>query len=220
MKEEATYVKLVEKVVEINRTEGLSGQEINVLMLDKINKHQEVIAEMVRLQRIEIERRIPAYFILPGQGREEYMLHLSEPRQQLGIISKDQAAVLNTYEKQGYKKLYPDQYHLLTLLDTIANSFNKIWEQRYEDAMSDLTGNIDMLPMKASDLPNQKAKLFESQYLTKELRLLFISVIMTIGRLIRHIHYKISNETARFQDQSKAAELKYKKLEEYKDLLN
>lgn len=80
IKEEALYVKLVEKIVEINTAEGLAGQEINVLMLDKINKHQQVIVEMIRLQRIEIERKIPAYFILPGQGREEYMLHLSEPR--------------------------------------------------------------------------------------------------------------------------------------------
>ena len=76
------------------------------------------------------------------------------------------------------------------------------------------------MPVKASDQANQKAKLFESQYLTKDLRVLFIGIVMTIGRLVRHIHYKISNETARFQDQSKAAEVKYKKLDEYKDLLN
>ena len=50
--------------------------------------------------------------------------------------------------------------------------------------------------------------------------MLFIGIVMTIGRLVRHIHYKISNETARFQDQSKAAEGKYKKLDEYKELLN
>ncbi len=43
---------------------------------------------------------------------------------------------------------------------------------------------------------------------------------MTIGKLVRHMHYKISNETARFQDQSKNAETKYKKLDSLKEMLN
>ena len=52
------------------------------------------------------------------------------------------------------------------------------------------------------------------------MRSLLFDCLMTVARLIRHIHYKIANETSRFQDTSKAAELKYKQLEEYKDLLN
>lgn len=66
IKNEGTFVKIVEKIVEINKIEGGAGQEINVLLLDKINKHKEVVAEMARLQRIEIERKIPNYFLLPG----------------------------------------------------------------------------------------------------------------------------------------------------------
>lgn len=111
IKDESLYVKLVDKVVEINRgveEAGGSWQEINVLMLDKVNKHQQVLTEMVRLQRVEIERKVPDYFVLTDQGREKYMLHLSEPRKQITLITKDQAALLNNYEKQGYKKLYPD----------------------------------------------------------------------------------------------------------------
>jgi hypothetical protein len=66
IKNEGTFVKIVEKIVEINKNEGGAGQEINVLLLDKINKPKEVITEMTRLQRIEIERKIPNYFLLPG----------------------------------------------------------------------------------------------------------------------------------------------------------
>ena len=66
IKNEGTFVKIVEKIVEINKIEGGAGQEINVLLLDKINKNKEVVAEMARLQRIEIERKIPNYFLLPG----------------------------------------------------------------------------------------------------------------------------------------------------------
>jgi hypothetical protein len=62
IKNEGTFVKIVEKIVEMNRSEGGPGQEINVLLLDKINKHKEVITEMARLQRIEIEGKIPNYF--------------------------------------------------------------------------------------------------------------------------------------------------------------
>ena len=63
IKDEAAFVTLVEKVVEMNRLEGgggsAAGQEINVLMLDKVNKKDEVLKEMIRLQRIEIERKMP-----------------------------------------------------------------------------------------------------------------------------------------------------------------
>jgi hypothetical protein len=33
------------------------------------------------------------------------------------------------------------------------------------------------------------------------------------------MHYKVSNETSRFQDSSKTASAKYQKLDEYKELL-
>lgn len=51
LKDEAAFVTLVEKVVEMNRLEGggAAGQEINVLMLDKVNKKDEVLKEMIRL---------------------------------------------------------------------------------------------------------------------------------------------------------------------------
>lgn len=52
------------------------------------------------------------------------------------------------------------------------------------------------------------------------MRQLLINVIMAIGKLVRHMHYKVSNETARFQEQSKNAELKYKKLDDLKEILN
>jgi len=84
IKNEAVFVKIVEKIVDNVRNEGAPGQEINVLLLDKINRNREVIYEMVRLQRIEIEKKIPNYFLLPGQGKEEYVQHLKEARQIIG----------------------------------------------------------------------------------------------------------------------------------------
>lgn len=40
------------------------------------------------------------------------------------------------------------------------------------------------------------------------------------ARLIRHIHFRIGNETSRFLETGKTAEGKYKQLEEYRDVLN
>jgi hypothetical protein len=77
---------------------------------------------------------------------------------------------------------------------------------------------IDVLPMKKSDQPLMKSKLFTQ--LDPNLRDLILTVLLSISRLVRHVHYKISNETARFQDASKAAQLKYQKLDEYKELLH
>jgi hypothetical protein len=43
---------------------------------------------------------------------------------------------------------------------------------------------------------------------------------MIVSKLFKHVHYKVSNETHRFQDTSKAADLKYKQLEDYKEALS
>jgi hypothetical protein len=64
--------------------------------------------------------------------------------------------------------------------------------------VNELIANVDLLPLKTADQPNQKAKLFESTLLSKELRQLLITVVMAISKLVRHMHYKVSNETARF----------------------
>lgn len=49
--------------------------------------------------------------------------------------------------------------------------------------------------------------------------MILLSVVLALSRLLMHLHYKVSNETARFQDMSKVAEAKYRKLEEYKEML-
>lgn len=127
--------------------------------------------------------------------------------------------MLNQYEKNGLKRVHPELYSLLQTLDMMAGAYNKIWLQRYEEAMADFS-TVDLLPMKKQDLPSQKAKLYESQWVPSDLRALLLDCVITQGRLVLHIHYKVSNETNRFQDTSKAAETKYSQLEEYKDLLN
>lgn len=43
---------------------------------------------------------------------------------------------------------------------------------------------------------------------------------MTIAKLFKHVHYKVSNETMRFQETSKASEAKYRQLEDQKDALS
>lgn len=52
------------------------------------------------------------------------------------------------------------------------------------------------------------------------MRSLLLDVIMTVARLIKHIHYKVVNDTQRYQDTSAAAEAKYRQMNEYRELLN
>ena len=89
------------------------------------------------------------------------------------------------------------------MLDKAATGYNHIWEQRYEEAVVGFS-MIDVLPMNKSDQPLMKSKLFTQ--LDPNLRELILTVLLSTARLIRHVHYKISNETARFQDASKAAQ--------------
>ena len=104
---------------------------------------------------------------------------------------------MNQYEKQGIKAKYSELYHVLGIVDSVASAFNKVWNQKYEEAITDFS-MIDILPLKKSDQANVKAKLFESPYLTSETRSLLLDCVIAIARLIKHIHYKISNETNRF----------------------
>jgi hypothetical protein len=67
--------------------------------------------------------------------------------------------LFNNYEKDGTKKAYPALYHVLSILDIIALGYNRVWEQKYEEAITEFT-MIDILPMKKSDQPLMKSKLF------------------------------------------------------------
>jgi len=95
---------------------------------------------------------------------------------------------------------------MIEVLDKVATGYNRVWEQRYEDAIVEFS-MIDVLPMKRGDQALGKSKQFLN--LPPYMRDLFMTVVLTTSRLIRHVHYKISNETARFQDASKTAQTKY-----------
>lgn len=36
---------------------------VNVLLLDKINRHHDVIRQLIKIQREEIETKIPTFFV-------------------------------------------------------------------------------------------------------------------------------------------------------------
>lgn len=55
--------------------------------------------------------------------------------------------MLNDYEKNGLKKRFSELFTLLQVLDTIAAAYNKVWDQKYEDAMTEFS-LLDLLPMK------------------------------------------------------------------------
>jgi hypothetical protein len=54
---------------------------------------------------------------------------------------------MNEYEKQGMKQRYPDLYMNLLTLDVIGKAVNKIWNQKYEEALAELA-TIDAIPLK------------------------------------------------------------------------
>lgn len=53
-----------------------------------------------------------------------------------------------------------------------------------------------------------------------EVRHELLTSLLTTARLIRHVHFRIANETSRFMESGKPAEAKYKQMDEYRDLLN
>ena len=146
LKDDSKFIQLVLKVVALNE-DNHQEEYYNVLLLDKVNQHEQVIKYLIKLQRQEIERNSPQYFILANQGRENYIEHLREIKTPIVQVIHEKAQLLNHYEKQGYKKKYHEHYHILQILDAIASAFNKIWDQKYEEALIDLS-TLDLLPMK------------------------------------------------------------------------
>jgi hypothetical protein len=74
-------------------------------------------------------------------------------------VTQEHAKLFNNYEKEGTNKQYPSLYCLITILDNIALGYNKVWDQKYEEAITEFS-MIDLLPMKKQDQPLVKTKLF------------------------------------------------------------
>jgi hypothetical protein len=72
-----------------------SNEPMSIMLLDKVNKHEEVIKYMIKMQIEEIERKRPEYFVGIGMGREDFMNHIQEQRREVIQITKDQAPLLN-----------------------------------------------------------------------------------------------------------------------------
>ena len=72
-----------------------SNEPMSIMLLDKVNKHEEVIKYMIKMQIAEIERKRPEYFVGIGMGREDFMNHIQEQRREVIQITKDQAPLLN-----------------------------------------------------------------------------------------------------------------------------
>ena len=69
------------------------------------------------------------------------------------------ASFLNQYEKSGLKKKYAEYYKILDTLDLIAEAYNYIYKQDYEEALKDFA-TLNFLPMRKGDDPSEKAKLY------------------------------------------------------------
>lgn len=220
IRDDQMFTSVVEKVVDYNEN-NMQDEGFNVMLLDKIGKQDRVLQYLIKLQTEEIERKMPQYFLKVDVTREDFTIHLVENKTYIELVSKIHAPILNQYEKAGLKKTYPQLYSIMQVLDTIGNAFNKVWDQRYEEAITEFS-MLDLLPLKKDSNPTVKGKIFTSgdSIVTLPLQHLLLNSIMTLGKLIKHIHYKVSNETLRFQDTSKAAETKYKQLEDYKEVLS
>jgi hypothetical protein len=74
LKDDQLFIRLVEEVVRINE----SNEAMSIMLLDKVNKHEDVIKYMIKMQMAEIERKRPEYFVGVGMGREDFMNHIQE----------------------------------------------------------------------------------------------------------------------------------------------
>lgn len=118
-----------------------------MLLLDKIGEKERVLRYLIKLQADEFEKKVPTYFLKPNASREDFTEHLNQVKTPLDVISQVNSAILNTYTKEGLKITYASLYDVLGVLDLAAVAFNKVWDQRYEEAIISFSA-IEALPLK------------------------------------------------------------------------
>lgn len=100
------FLELISKVVQYNEED----EPMNVMLLDKINKHEEVLMYLIKLQKAEILRNLPQYFVTGNKSSDDFIMHLKEPKRMMVLVTKEQARLLNEYEKQNMKRKYEGLY--------------------------------------------------------------------------------------------------------------
>jgi len=88
LKDDKLFIDLVQKVVAVNESMGdQQDTYMNVLLYDKVNEQEQVLKYMIKIQIEELERKIPQYFVVPNQGREQYVEHLNEVKKTITQIT-------------------------------------------------------------------------------------------------------------------------------------
>ena len=100
------------------------------------------------------------------------------------------------------KKKYQKLYITLDFLEIISLGYNKIWENKYEEAIKEFS-QLSFLPLRKIDDPSKK--VVEFKRLDDRVREFVLDVILTLAKLIMHVNYKISNDTNKFTDISNQA---------------
>jgi len=78
---------------------------------------------------------------------------------------------------------------------------------------------IEAIPIKKQEFVSaEKTRAFLN--LPQSLQSQLLMCLLMCARLVRHIHFRIANETSRFLETGKAAEAKYRQLEDYRETLN
>eukprot|EP00347_Sterkiella_histriomuscorum_P010228 403377103 len=210
------YVSLVELITKLN--EDSSKMNLNIMLYDKIKKHDKVFQVLNKLQKELIMSNIHPFFLqTTNQGQEaQFNDFFHNPQQPTIQIQKDYSELLNEYEKKGLKKKYQEEYKVLDYLDSIVQAYNNIIERKFEDALRRF-GDLTFLPVRKQDEPAEKARIFEN--LSPEIRSIFFEVIIMIGKCIHLVFNFIRNETKQFADTSKASQLRIEKLNEYRNVL-
>ena len=81
--DDSLFSDLIQKIVAMNEDDY-----INVLLLDKINRREDVLKQLVKFQTQEILLKIPTYFSLSRQDRDDYIQHLKDIQDAKKVISQ------------------------------------------------------------------------------------------------------------------------------------
>ena len=126
-----TYSELVERIVELNGWENFENPHINIILLDKINRHADVLDYFVHVQLQHIEKSKPREFLtanLNTEGLQQVLNKQLVSRYPEGVklATREMNRLISNYRQQGHTAAYPELFGYLLNLELISEVFNEV----------------------------------------------------------------------------------------------
>lgn len=169
------------KIVELNGGSSLTieNSSVNIILLDKILQHEQVMQYLIAMQLANINRSKPRQFLGATLDPDTLQMAVSKgfsdqyPNGGIQLVRKQMARILRTYKDEGHLNKFKALYEYFQNLEVIAEGFNNVISGQILKAQ-EVFERLKIIPM-ANDPAEKFFKDFEE--FKNELKWLVLDVV-------------------------------------------